>query len=43
VYWLCRIRSSDSTFSGGVFEKSLGLKATFRNMTTVRKIAALYD
>ncbi len=41
VYWLRR--RSESEFSGGVFEKALGLKATFRNMTTVRKIAALYE
>jgi uncharacterized protein (DUF1697 family) len=41
VYWLCRIRSSDSTFSGAVLEKTLRMPATLRNMTTVRKIAEL--
>ncbi len=40
VWWLCRIRSSDSDFSGGKLEKALGLKATFRNLTTVKAIAA---
>ena len=40
VYWLCRTRSSDSEFSGGKLEKALGLLATFRNLTTVRAVAA---
>ena len=41
VYWLCRIRSSDSEFSLARFEKVLGVRATFRNITTVRRIALL--
>lgn len=41
VYWLCRVRSSDSAFSGAVLEKALKMPATFRNMTTVRKIAEI--
>jgi uncharacterized protein (DUF1697 family) len=40
VWWLCRTRSSDSAFSGGKLEKALGLRATFRNVTTVRAVAA---
>jgi uncharacterized protein (DUF1697 family) len=40
VWWLCRIRSADSDVSGGKLEKALGLKATFRNLTTVRAMAA---
>ena len=39
VYWLSRIRTSDSKISGSTFEKALGGPATFRNMTTVRKLA----
>jgi uncharacterized protein (DUF1697 family) len=39
VYWLCRGRTSDSQVSGKALEKTLG-PATFRNVTTVRKIAA---
>lgn len=43
VYWLCRTKMmSDSKFSGAVLEKILGMPATFRNSTTVRKIAAKY-
>ncbi len=43
IYWLCRIRSSESDFSLAVLEKELGMQATFRNSSTVRKIAAKYD
>lgn len=42
LYWLCRIRMSDSKFSGGLLEKTLGMPATLRNITTVRKLAAKY-
>lgn len=40
LWWLCRVRSSDSEVSGRRLEKALGLVATFRNLTTVRAIAA---
>jgi uncharacterized protein (DUF1697 family) len=44
VYWLCRTkRMSDSKFSGALAEKTLGLRATFRNSTTVKKIAEKYS
>jgi uncharacterized protein (DUF1697 family) len=43
VYWLCRLtRMSDSSFSGALAEKTLGMRVTFRNSTTVRKLAAKY-
>ena len=42
IYWLCRIRSSDSAFSLARFEKATSMQATFRNATTMRKLAALY-
>ena len=42
IYWLCRLRSSESTFSLARLEKSHRLQATFRNATTVRKLAAEY-
>ena len=41
VYWLCRQKISESKFSGALLEKTLGMSATMRNSTTVRKIAAL--
>ena len=44
IYWLCRAKMmSDSKFSGAVLEKILGMPATFRNSTTIRKIAAKYS
>jgi uncharacterized protein (DUF1697 family) len=42
VYWLCRTKFSESTFSGALLEKVLGAPATIRNANTVRKIAAKY-
>jgi uncharacterized protein (DUF1697 family) len=42
VFWLCRVRISDSKFTGARLEKVLGSPATFRNVTTVRKLAAKY-
>lgn len=43
VHWRCRVRSSDSKFSLARFEKALGVAATFRNVTTVRKLADLMN
>lgn len=40
VYWLCRTRFSDSTFSGPLLERTLGQPATVRKVTTVRRMAA---
>ncbi|MDQ3930105.1 MAG: DUF1697 domain-containing protein [Chloroflexota bacterium] len=42
VYWLCRTSLSQSTFSGARLEKTLGMPATLRNVTTVQKLAAKY-
>jgi uncharacterized protein (DUF1697 family) len=42
IYWCCQIRSSDSQFSLARLEKALGVQATFRNSTTIRKMAKLY-
>jgi uncharacterized protein (DUF1697 family) len=44
VYWLCRKKLGESAFPGGAkFEKALGMPATLRNSTTVRKIAQKYS
>ncbi|HST03664.1 MAG TPA: DUF1697 domain-containing protein [Chloroflexia bacterium] len=42
IYWLCRTRMSESAFSGGLLEKTIGLPATMRNISTVSKLAAKY-
>lgn len=39
VYWLCSLRQSDSRFSNRVFEKTMGLRTTFRGLQSVRKLA----
>jgi uncharacterized protein (DUF1697 family) len=38
VYWLLHTNFSDSKLSGAVLERTLGMKATFRNINTVRRI-----
>jgi uncharacterized protein (DUF1697 family) len=42
IYWLCRTKFSESSFSGALLEKVLGAPATIRNANTVRKMAAKY-
>jgi uncharacterized protein (DUF1697 family) len=39
MYWQCRGRFSDSLVSGSLLAKALGVDATVRNSTTVRKMA----
>ena len=41
IYWACRASISQSTFSGARLEKIIGMPATLRNVTTVRRLAAL--
>ena len=40
VWWLCQVKQSESTFSNAVFEKALGLKATFRGISTMQRLSA---
>jgi len=40
LYWHCRTRFSDSPFSGPKLERLLGMPATVRNSTTVKKLAS---
>jgi uncharacterized protein (DUF1697 family) len=42
VFWLCRKKQSESTFSNAVFERVLKVRATFRAATTVTRLAAKY-
>ncbi len=42
IFWLCKVRQSESKFSNAQFERKLGIAATFRSMTTVRKLAAKF-
>jgi uncharacterized protein (DUF1697 family) len=40
IYWLCRKKQSESTFSTAVLEKTLGRPSTLRGANTVAQIAA---
>jgi len=42
VYWLCRRKQSESTFSNAVLEKTTGKRSTLRGANTVVKLAARY-
>lgn len=42
IYWLCRARLGDSRFSGARLEKIVGMRATLRNLTTIKRLAAKY-
>ena len=42
VYWLCKAKQSDSQFSNARFEKILSMRATWRGMNTIRRLAAKY-
>jgi len=42
VYWLCRKKQSESTFSNAVLEKILGTKSTLRGVNTIKKLAARF-
>ena len=42
IYWLCKLKQSQSTFSNVVFEKAVGIRATLRGMNTISRLAAKY-
>lgn len=42
LFWLCQKKQSESTFSNAVFERSLGIGASFRAMNTISRLAAKY-
>lgn len=42
LWWLRRAQESAGKLGNGTFEKALGASATFRNVTTLRRLAARY-
>jgi uncharacterized protein (DUF1697 family) len=42
LYWICLKRQSESKISNAVFERTLKVKATFRGLRTLEKLAAKY-
>jgi len=43
IYWLCRKKVGESSFSGALLEKTMAMPATMRNATTVKRLAAKYQ
>jgi uncharacterized protein (DUF1697 family) len=39
VYWLCRVSSLESRFSGATFERIFKRPSTWRNLNTVKRLA----
>jgi uncharacterized protein (DUF1697 family) len=42
VYWLCQKGQSESEFTNVRFEKAANVKATYRGMNTIQRLAAKY-
>ena len=42
LYWISRTSTADSKLSNTVFERKLGMPATFRNTNTLARLAAKY-
>jgi uncharacterized protein (DUF1697 family) len=40
VYWVCRTGQGQSAFNNGLMERALKIRATFRGMNTVMRLAA---
>ena len=40
VFWLSRVRVAEASFSSAQLERALGVRTTFRNVNTVRGVAA---
>ena len=43
IYWLCKKKQSDSTFSNAVLEKALGSYSTLRGINTIKKLTNKYQ
>jgi uncharacterized protein (DUF1697 family) len=43
VWWLCRVKQSESMFSNAMFEKTVKVQATFRGYSTLQRLAAKYS
>jgi uncharacterized protein (DUF1697 family) len=43
IYWLCRMRQSESKITNAVIEKATGQKSTLRGANTIKKMALKYS
>ena len=42
LYWLCRAKQNESKFTNAVFERKAAVRATFRGMNTMERLARKY-
>lgn len=42
IYWLCRSRQMESKFNNALFERKVKVRATFRGLKTMQKLAAKF-
>lgn len=42
IYWMCSVKQSESRFVSAKMEKALGIKLTWRNVNTVRRLSDKY-
>ena len=42
IYWLCKVRQSESKVSNALFEKRVKVRSTFRNVNTIARLVAKY-
>jgi len=40
IYWMCQQKQSESTFSNAIMERALKVRATFRGINTITRLAA---
>jgi len=43
IFWLCKTRMMESSFSGALLEKMTRMPTTIRNSSTIKKIVAKYS
>ena len=42
IYWMCKVKQSESRFVSAKMERLLGIRVTWRNLNTVRRLSAKY-
>ena len=42
IYWICRKKQSESSFSNAVLEKTIGMQTSLRGINTIKKLSAKY-
>lgn len=42
IYWICKTKQSDSTFSANKLERAIRIPVTFRSIKTIQRLTAKY-